>query len=252
MPSARKGSTLSLDRDFSKAARDFFRLAGRVREKTDVEDLHQLRIATRRLRAVVWISRHSKTGPRLGRLKKELRALGHTLGERRTLDVLQREANRYRYPKRKQSRSEAKIEENLRRSLSPSKRNRLHVLAGQACSKLRRVKSSELLSIAAEMIAKVEELKRAKPHGSHAWHLVRIEVKKLRYAFEILGLDCKCLKEIQDLLGKAHDLEVMMEHFGKQRRALQDAKKARIKAQRKLPGALAYAETQLLGLRKSH
>lgn len=67
-----------------------------TRAGTDPEDLHRMRVATRRLRAAWRIFGDAYVADRTRRFPKELRALGRRLGAVRDLDVLIEGLDRYR------------------------------------------------------------------------------------------------------------------------------------------------------------
>lgn len=236
-----------LDRYLSKNGRKFIGLLKKVRRKLLPADLHELRILTRRLRAVVWISRHSSNGPSLKRLRVELRDLGHVLGERRTLDVMRRDARRYRMSADRLDFRSVRAAKQVRRSLRRQKRERLSELLEDATKKLSSVESHDACLAVAEMVARTRELGKTRPQTPQEWHRVRIEVKKIRYAAEALGLKMPELKKIQDILGKGNDLQVLRDSLGDKRGLARDENRRWTQARRKMPQVLSRAEKKLRG-----
>src|SRR5947209_980612 len=70
----------SLDRMLSHAAD--------VRERTDIEALHDMRVASRRLRAAINVFAPAFPGPRFAKLERDVKAVTDALGEARDLDVM--------------------------------------------------------------------------------------------------------------------------------------------------------------------
>jgi CHAD domain-containing protein len=67
------------------------------RGELPMEDVHDLRVTTRRLRASLSVVRHAASpDARQRRARRQLRALGRALGERRMLDIAHRDATKYR------------------------------------------------------------------------------------------------------------------------------------------------------------
>ena len=59
-----------------------------------------------------------------------------------------------------------------------------------------------------------KQLKRC-IHGQISLHQLRITLKKVRYALEAMGRPATPIKHLQDILGDAHDLEILQKLTGK-------------------------------------
>ncbi|MFL5813667.1 MAG: CHAD domain-containing protein [Bdellovibrionia bacterium] len=223
--------------------KSFSHLATRVKKRSDPDDLHDLRVLTRRMRAVVWLSRHATSGPRLKKLRGVLSELGHALGERRTQDVLERDAAHYGLEIKARPRSKAiKV-------LKSKNLETVEQMMVDAESELQRLQTKGLRPAVAELIVRLELLQRSLPKSDQEWHRLRIEVKKIRYASELLGLDTSEIKKLQDLLGKGHDLGVLMDESGHQPRIAADIRKCWTRAKKLVPLALGRTRTRLLNWR---
>jgi CHAD domain-containing protein len=236
---------VSIAADLRRMRKSFSRLAARVKKSSDPDDLHDLRVLTRRMRAVVWLSRHATSGPRLKKLRAVLSELGHALGERRTLDVLERDAAHYGIEFKARSRSKTI------KTLKNKALTTVEQLLMDAESELQQIQKKDIRPAVAELIVRVEELQRALPRSDQEWHRLRIEVKKIRYASELIGLNTSEIKKLQDLLGKGHDLCVLMEESGHRQQIAADMKKCWSRAKKLVPLALNRSRARLLEWRRT-
>jgi CHAD domain-containing protein len=209
-------------------------------EDGDVDALHRTRVASRRLREVLPVLRLDPEVTR--KLNRRLRKITDRLGSVREYDVLLGVLDELkkvgRYPKAALPRVAAHIGDNRAHA-----RERL----------LGKVRMGELRRVA----AKLEKVARTLENNTdnrvtarHSWrwaidarvarrastlggaiadagavylaerlHLVRIAVKKLRYALELAAdadhvktsPDLKQLRRTQDILGRLHDLQVLVD-----------------------------------------
>lgn len=200
-----------------------------VRLGADPEDLHRLRVATRRTRALIRATR-PLLGDRLAALGEELRLLGGLLGSVRDLDVLlehlrpvvesldadrpramellvalaaEREGHRDELLAAMETPRYAELLDELRGSIDELGPFEADVaapgIAKQAVRKLRRTADSL----------------PAKPTDAEL-HALRIEAKRARYAAELAGLTggkpaaraVDAFKNLQDVLGEHQDAVV--------------------------------------------
>jgi len=203
--------------------------AGGARRGTDPEDVHEMRTAARRLRAILRAVRSGFDRAWVEALRSELDWLGSTLGAVRDLDVL-----------REHLRDElAALEDSTRRSASLQLSECLDVEHSRARAKLLAALDSpryrELLRrldeavrqprvatadlslprIAARQFKKLRKAVKALPtEPSNAeLHAVRIEVKRARYAAELAAEEVgrpaarfvDKAKKVQDILGEHQD-----------------------------------------------
>ncbi|MBV8772205.1 MAG: CHAD domain-containing protein [Deltaproteobacteria bacterium] len=194
------------------------------------EAIHQFRICVRRLRGLIELYQPLLQRDWGDRHRKELKFLGHSVGSLRDTDVLQQNL----------SDAAAKIDESLRDALGPlqealaERRREQHksaitllrsaryeavvrelpaVAFKQAPSVEDRVASSELIR---PLVRAVERggAKLGRSSSPGEFHRLRIRIKRLRYALEMLDdvekkpakSVAKKLKRVQDILGLQHDL----------------------------------------------
>jgi CHAD domain-containing protein len=200
----------------------------KVRTASDVDAVHDLRVAIRRCRSVAAVMEEVDPHASWGEMRKYPRKLFRALGELRDTQVLEewigilstegdaiRERLLAEFAKRE-------------KELSAEADRVLEKFDPKAWNKYKRAlqRHSRLVppdSMAAECLA-LKRLEAAKELHARAlrtmkpeaWHELRIGVKKFRYTVESLlparyeawGED---LKRVQDLLGEVHDLSVLAE-----------------------------------------
>ena len=207
-----------------------------TRAGRDPEDLHKMRVAVRRLRAMLRASRPLFDAKWVKRLRSELGWLGTALGEARDLDVLRgylgSELASLEGAERKAGqRLLRRLDADRARSRGVLRR----VLDGQRYAKLlTRLKASLAaphvastgLSLLGNAAAEFKKLRRAvKALSGHPsaddLHEIRIKVKRARYAAELVGADAggrgqrfiDQAKKIQDILGEHQDAVVLEEYL---------------------------------------
>jgi CHAD domain-containing protein/CYTH domain-containing protein len=212
----------------------------------DPERLHQFRVAMRKLRALLsqmapifdetWRLRH----------KESLAGLMRRTGEKRDIDVYLLEIPRYRgmLPKRLHPGIE-RLEHYLRGRLEAEEAALERFLRSdplleelEALTRFATTENAEGLGAEAQtpliltaekalwrryrkILKKGAAIDASSP--AHAYHMVRIDVKKLRYMMEFFAAIfdreaytamLKKLKSIQSILGEHQDLDVQREHLG--------------------------------------
>jgi CHAD domain-containing protein len=208
-------------------------------ESGEIRAVHRARVATRRLRELVPVLRIESSLSR--KLMKRLRKATRGLGAVRELDVLELLVDELRATGRYPDGALRRLEADAR-----ARRARLDLVADgrDLGDRLRRLERR--LAIVAEALERHEDpssevrgwrwaldarvARRAAALRSSVdaagsvyvperLHAVRIAVKKLRYAVELAsdagggaaGRDLKSLERWQDLLGRLHDFQVLIE-----------------------------------------
>jgi CHAD domain-containing protein len=198
----------------------------------DVKSLHQARVATRRLRAALVLG----SGRKAEKLGRSVRRLTRLLGPARELDVsllildeLERGGD---VPRAAIDRLRVSIAEERRR-LQEQVRERIDEFDIQKVRKLaiavarkgsddRTPRNAEAVALARDRTARRgRRLSAAIEHAAGLYlpdrlHDVRIAIKKLRYTLELEAgrsrnaTALRTLRNRQDLLGRMHDLEVLI------------------------------------------
>ena len=202
-----------------------------------VEPLHQCRVATRRLRELLPLC-NAELGVRIAsRARKRVRQLGGALGAVRELDValglvdeLERAgraqpdaASRLRQRVREERERQR---ERMRARLKPAWLRRVarDVAGVLKAIGMRDATDAWALVLAERLSARADRLRDAVAEAgpmyvSERVHDVRIAAKKLRYGLELASETGEAdtadavarLKEIQDSLGRLHDIEILQE-----------------------------------------
>lgn len=202
----------------------------------DAKALHRSRVASRRVREALPIVGKALTPDALRKAQRRARALTRALGSVRELDVAmdvlsQRPADTAtRRMAVERVRAQMAQERSVRRT---DMQHQLHAInpnelvrkltgaadEGAVPADRRVVLGWRLQSRADRLTSAVEQV--GSIYLSDRLHLARIAVKKLRYALEIAGeyragataKAVHALKDIQETLGRLHDLEVLNAHI---------------------------------------
>ena len=208
----------------------------------DTRSVHQARVATRRLREALPVLRASVNQPALSRVQRQVRKMTRALGPVRELDVsLQhldelaaknvvsaRALNRVRTAL---ARERASRRREMLAAITPGKLERLRERLGQVSSGPEASQPAATLDEARRQVAKrARRLLEASERAGSLYlpdrlHAVRVAAKKLRYALEIdrelrrarATSRITQLKRLQDLLGRMHDYEVLIDRACRER-----------------------------------
>ncbi len=203
----------------------------------DEDSVHQARVASRRLREALPVLGARASEDAVDRAGKRVRRITRALGPVRELDVtlslLTELDEKGAAPKRAIARVRAAVSEERQKrrramlsELTPSRLEKLRKkLVKVAAPTVRRDATRTAIAEAdAQAVSRAQKLRAAIDRAGGIYladrlHRVRIEAKKLRYALEIQRelLHSRStarltkLKNQQDLLGRIHDLEVLIE-----------------------------------------
>jgi CHAD domain-containing protein len=204
----------------------------------DEISVHQARVASRRLREALPVLGGRADEQALEQAQKRVRRITRALGPVRELDVtlllLAELEAKGTTPKRAIARvRKAVLEERQKRRtemlevITPSRLEKLRkrlVKVSSPESHVSAVPRNALAEAAAQSAFRAKTLKAAIDHAGGLYvadrlHRVRIEAKKLRYALEIqrqlsrsrAAAALARLKTEQDLLGRIHDLEILID-----------------------------------------
>ncbi len=200
----------------------------KVRSNPDPDNVHDLRVAIRRCRAVAMVFEEVDPDAAWPELRKTAKKLFRALGALRDGHVMEdwvKKLTPASDPVRVQMHSTFETEE-------PKLRSEVLRVAGKFDQKewkrlerrlRQRVRVLPVSGLAAEGLAweRFEEIKQLHAQAlrtkkAKPWHALRIGLKKLRYTVESLLPEhhaawSESLKRLQDLLGDIHDLDVLAE-----------------------------------------
>ncbi len=203
----------------------------------DASSVHQARVASRRLREALPVLGARADDEQLDRVQKRVRRITRALGPVRELDVtlllLAELEGRGAAPARAIERvRSAVVEERLQRrremldEIKPSRLDKLRrrLVRVAAPEERPHITRNARAEAAAQSAQRARNLRAAIERAGGIYlaerlHRVRIEAKKLRYALEIQRELAKSraiaglsrLKTQQDLLGRMHDLEILID-----------------------------------------
>jgi CHAD domain-containing protein len=193
---------------------------------TDAEELHQLRVATRRLRAFLRAGRDLLDPAWSEPLREELRWLGSALGPVRDLDVLLEHLSAEVGSLGDDAREGRKLLSALERERRTARRTLLAALDSERYFLLLDALERPVATIAdepsLEKIHATEHRRLRKavlalgPDSADVEvHAARIKVKRARYAAELAGESAyvKAAKSLQDVLGEHQDAVVAGERL---------------------------------------
>ncbi len=207
--------------------------------------IHQVRVATRRMRAAFWILRHDPKSHEIRDLNRYLKKLGKLLGRIRDLDLAIVDAKSYKVDpeelkscQKVLSRKMQKL--TLKKPMEQVRKQIIMVenLASRANPQLISEARNELCGLMEEQIEK-------RLSGAKKLHQLRINLKKTRYILEAIGEPVTPLKPLQDVLGEAHDLQILQHLIGKNRKLKSKESHLNKKAVKLVGPALQFAVQQL-------
>ncbi len=208
----------------------------------DVRAVHRMRIATRRLRELLPVLPGG--GDEAAKLSRRLRRVTRGLGPLRELDVTAQLIDELHRPYRRHRSALDRVSSLVEQDRTAARHTITSKHAGVERSRVAR-RLSDLAqaverreapgahddgeharawrwAVQARVVRRAERLRRAIDEAGAVYlperlHAVRIAVKKLRYALELLvdlggasSADLRTLKERQDVLGRMHDLQGLM------------------------------------------
>jgi CHAD domain-containing protein len=228
-----------IEAHFKDEVRNFSRLLRAQAKSLTLEGVHDLRVCTRRLRAQIQLIEKSSTHHFLVKAEDTLKNLGHALGERRQWDVALEGAHKYHLKDGKLRADQKDAGAKLRKALHSAE---VKALPKQLAAFERTLKN-EKIQIQEKQLKKMRsQLKtwlNQKKFSPKDLHELRISTKKIRYAFECMDLPVEDLKDLQDHLGKSHDLTVLSEYFDQPKSVRKADHKERRHAKKRIRPALS-------------
>lgn len=191
---------------FDKNYQKFLRLRKKVHSQPDEENVHDLRIASRRLLTLIRIFE-------LDPFSKPLKKAANKLGELRDLDVSLAHADEYGLPSEDLKRERNKARKKVKKFFTKQRQKTIEKIMHHAQVKLQEKNEGDLHDVVERYKSEMMKWKDV-PIGRENFHDFRIALKKARYILEAQGEKVKELVRLQDLLGDIHDLEVLTEKTG--------------------------------------
>ena len=188
----------------SKWAAAFEPLARKSFRHPTADNIHDLRVLTRRIRTDLWLVPKSSRSKSIRRSRIELAHLADVLGKQRKYDVALVDAAQYHKDAKDLKSRLTKARREVRKSLRDRKIYSADV--EMAVRDMKRMRPAvfvpRIVTLQRSLSAAAEHL----PRSNEARHRLRIQFKKARYVLDAFGHKDRILKELQEHLGRWHDL----------------------------------------------
>lgn len=234
-----------LARRFRTGQRAIVELAPRVHLHLEPTAVHDLRVVTRRLRALIWVARRIGPQNACKRLRKILRGWGQALGERRMLDVVLEHAAQLNLDASALTERHGRSADAVRVAVTIESAAEASELLEKTALKVRGWSEHRLHQGLILCAHELHKALRDAPKGKSDQHQLRIQAKKTRYILEAIGCKCEPLKELQGLLGDSHDMEILQELLGPHHGASEIEARERVAALALMFDAVRAAEADL-------
>jgi len=234
-----------LDASFKARAKKFKSLLKTTSGEPSADNVHDLRVAARRLRANFWLMPKAENSGRIGKARRDLKRLCRELGKQRTYDVALADAISFGLATKNLQRRQIAAQAKTRKALSGEKRKAMVSRLDRAIKEAG-VVSPPRFRPRIELLR--EELGKAshrKPKGDQQRHRLRIDLRKARYLIEVFHHEVPQLIALQDRLGRWHDLTVLSELVGSTETLAAARKKEQRRAERILGVTLNKTENAL-------
>lgn len=186
---------------FDKNADQFLKLRKQVHRHPDEENVHDLRIASRRLLTLINIFN-------LDPFSQPLKKAAKKLGKLRDLDVAIIHAKTYGLDTEDLKDERKKQRKKVRKFLTNGHKKLIEKIIHHSQLTLTNKDDHDLEKTIGDFKEQMKQWEHVHL-GRENFHEFRISLKKARYLLEAQGKDVKELKKLQDLLGEIHDLEVL-------------------------------------------
>lgn len=213
--------------------------------KLSEKSVHSLRITIRRIRAIFWIVRHCENGPRLKTSDQRLRKLTRALGKIRELDVAIKDAKSYYIQNDELKRRRDEISRAPSKALSKRGFNRIRKQLIADSKKIANSKRLKLTDSYRRLRKQIQKWEERKAYHKSDLHRLRILVKRTRYSLDALGTPIHQLADLQDKLGKMHDLEVLVCLLGRHAPVAKTLCSLKLEVESLIPSTLAYTARKL-------
>lgn len=234
---------------FQQEIANFRRLLRAQSQRLTRAGVHDLRVSIRRLRAqIVMIDKNSIYHP-VDSLDKNLKRLGRALGERRQWDVALQEARQFHLAKDKLRKDQKRAGDKLLKFLRRPEVQELPQELSRFERPLKNANINVRPSHIKDLRSQLKSWLKYRSFSSQQLHELRISTKKIRYAMESLDLPVAELKQLQDHLGRSHDLTVLCEYFEDAKVVQKADRKERRRANKRIRPALLSSLEVLSQLR---
>jgi len=191
---------------FDKNYQKFLKLRKKVHSDPDEENVHDLRIASRKLLTLIRIFE-------LDPFSKPLKKAANKLGELRDIDVSLAHAAEFGLEAEDLKEERRRLRKKVKKFFDKHHKRIIEKIIHHAQVKLLEKNEDDLQSVVENYKTEMMKWKDVRI-GRENFHKFRIALKKARYILEAQGAKVKDIVKLQDLLGDIHDLEVLTAKTG--------------------------------------
>ena len=224
-----------------KQAEIFEERAKDVSRNFSVSQVHKFRVVCRRLRALFWLVPKEQRTRSVRRAIRDLKFLTDVFGEQRKLDIALKDAICFSRDTEEIERQRADGRRAVESAITKEKRRKYVKHLRRAVKRMRKYEWATLVPRMESLRARLETAQKHPPRGNTAGHSLRINAKKARYVLEALGTPSSRLEQLQDHLGRWHDLIVLDELTGHTAAMLSEKQREWDTSQRMLKTTLTSA-----------
>jgi CHAD domain-containing protein len=216
-----------------------------VRRHLTGEPVHSLRVATRRAQAAFWVLKNCAGKFRFRKLTDELEDLVGTLGEVRALDVAVKDAKKFGIDSAGLESSQEVCRRKLHGRLKRGRLLKMEKHFAKASVILRAKGTVSTTAARAKLREQLAARLKKKNYRPGDYHKVRIKMKKVRYVLESMGKNVDSIRDLQKILGNAHDLQILENMTGEREALAEERKRLNAKALGLIKPAIRVALAEL-------
>jgi CHAD domain-containing protein len=231
---------------FLKGQRKAFKTlsAALSKKRPDMDDLHALRVTTRKIKSIIWLLKSSDIAKK-SKLNKNLKELAHILGQVRELDVGITDSKKFGLHGARLENQKHKALKNLNTHLQSKKFRKIQHELKDFQKEIEKSDQLEISGAVTIMKSKLHGNGRKQPSSKPALHRMRRDFKRARYILEIFDRPVSPLKTVQDKLGRIHDLELLEKMCGRHKMVTKEILKRQKAADRLVLRGSRFAIEQL-------
>jgi CHAD domain-containing protein len=209
------------------------------------KNIHAFRVATRRAEAVFWILKQSDSSLHFKKLRRDLHELEKSLGRVRELDVAMSDADNYGIKSGRLKDQRKIARRKLLKLVKSAPRKKLAERFFSAQKIVFTMSPQGMDDVKGKLREKIAHELKKPVYAENSLHKLRVTMKKVRYVLECMGKPVAPIKELQEVLGEAHDLETLQAFTGKNAKIKAAQVALNERAIRLIKPTLRFAENQL-------
>lgn len=236
---------MNLESSLRDGVKKFNSLSKETHRRPKANNVHDLRVVTRKLRADLWLIPKAQRTDAIRKARRDLKQLGQVLGEQRQCDVALEDAIHY---KRKTKHIKRQRDTARKKVLAVLRKKKRESYTGNLKQAIRDIHDISPRSFSPRIDNLRHQLVRAMkspPRTSLARHQLRIRVKRARYVLEAFHHEIPRLTSLQDRLGRWHDLVVLSAMSGYPKKVIDARNREWRLAERSLGATLGHTSKAL-------